>query len=116
VPAGFKLQSVDMAEVAKRLIRSLKQGPSSAICEFAGPEVLSVGEMARSWAAAKKLRRSILRIPLPGTLAEAFRVGENIAHNAERGVVRWAEWLASVKNDISTADPLNPKDSRQNFR
>ena len=94
VPSGFAFQSVDVRDVAHRLVQSLTAEPSNRIVNFGGPEVLTANDMARAWLDAQHIRKAVIRVPLPGALAAAFRAGKNIAPSAERGGLRWQNWLA----------------------
>ncbi|HEX8072100.1 MAG TPA: NAD(P)H-binding protein [Pyrinomonadaceae bacterium] len=94
LPAGFKFQPVDEAEVAEQLVRCLGEGPRGRADDFGGPEVLSLEEMAEAWMEATGVRKRMLRLPVPGALAAALRGGANTAPDGERGSVSWREWLA----------------------
>jgi len=93
VPAGFKVQSIAVEEVSDYLLRRLAAGPSGWTDDLAGPEVLAIDEMARAWVAARGIRRRILRVPVPGSTARAFREGKNLAPYAANSGLTWGEWL-----------------------
>jgi hypothetical protein len=65
---------------------------------FGGPEVLPLAEMAERWLSARPLRKRLLRIPLPGATARAFIAGKNTSPDAERGGLRWQDWLARARS------------------
>ena len=94
LPAQFKIQSVAEEEVAARVVRAIGSRPPNAVINFAGPEVLPLETAATSWLIARNMDRPIVRIPLPGRLARAFREARNTTADGERGVLRWREWLA----------------------
>jgi uncharacterized protein YbjT (DUF2867 family) len=94
VPSGLAFQSVDVRDVAQRLVQALAAEPLNRIVNFGGPEVLAASAMARAWLDAQDIRRAVIRVPLPGALAAAFRAGKHIAPSAERGGLRWQDWLA----------------------
>jgi uncharacterized protein YbjT (DUF2867 family) len=100
LPTGFKFQSVAESEVAARLVGCLDEGPRGRVEDFGGPEVLTLGEMAAVWMEAKGVRKKLVRLPLPGAAAAAFRAGKNTAPHGARGAIRWRDWLA----DSSTVD------------
>lgn len=93
LPTEFRFQSVEESEVAERLIACLADGPRGRVTDFGGPEVLTLGEMAKAWSELKGVRKSIVRLPLPGAVAAAFRDGKNTAPQGERGRISWREWL-----------------------
>lgn len=92
LPVDFKFQSVADAEVAARLVECLTKGARGQV-EFGGPEVLTLGEMAATWMEVRGVRKRLVRLPLPGAIAAGFRVGLNTTPDAERGTIRWREWL-----------------------
>jgi uncharacterized protein YbjT (DUF2867 family) len=111
LPAGFKFQPVDEAEVAERLVRCLGEGPRGRADDFAGPEVLPLEEMAEAWMEAAGVRKRMLRLLLPGALAAALRGGANTAPNGERGSVSWREWLARNVGGARVAPAGNSRTS-----
>lgn len=96
LPTTFRFQSVDTGEAADRLVRAAEAGPGGRLPDFGGPEVLTWGQMARPWKAARGIRKPTVHLPLPGALAAAFRAGKNtVRDGGERGTIRWQEWLAA---------------------
>jgi uncharacterized protein YbjT (DUF2867 family) len=93
VPAKFRFQSVDTGETAERLVRAVRDGPGGRLPDFGGPQVLTLGEMARTWKAARGVSKPPIPVPLPGGLAAAFRAGKTTLESGDRGTVTWAEWL-----------------------
>jgi len=105
LPAGFRFQPVATAEAAARLVRAAESGPGGRLPDFGGPEVLTLGEMARGWKAARGVRKPVVPLPLPGKLAAAFRAGRNtLRSGGERGTVRWEDWL----RDSAAQAPQRP--------
>lgn len=94
LPTDFKFQSVDDAEVAERLAACVGAGARGRLPDFGGPSVFTLGEMAREWKRVRGVGKRVVRVPLPGALARAFRAGKNTAPDGERGATGWAEWLA----------------------
>lgn len=94
LPVKLRFQPVATAEAAVRLVRAAEHGPRGRLPDFGGPEVLTLGEMARTWKAARGVRKPIVNLPLPGRLGAALRAGRNtLQGGGERGTVRWEEWL-----------------------
>jgi uncharacterized protein YbjT (DUF2867 family) len=94
LPTTFRFQSVDTGEAAERLVRAAQEGPGGRLPDFGGPEVLTWGEMAAAWKAARGIRRPTVHLPLPGAHAAAFRAGKTTLRNGgERGTIRWEDWL-----------------------
>lgn len=101
LPSGrVQLQPVDPREVASALIDAIEAGPWPERREFTGPEILSLGELARLWARARGRRR--LRVPLPaiGAVGRGLRAGGLTNATAPRGEVTFAEWLRGKSADM----------------
>lgn len=103
IPSDFHFQSVAESEVAGHLLESVARGPSGRAPDFGGPEVRRLDEMADQWLLARSIRRRIVRLPLPGKLAQGFRRGENTLRGGEVGKLTWWEWL----NAKYSAEPFN---------
>jgi uncharacterized protein YbjT (DUF2867 family) len=84
------LQPVDPGEVGRALADTAESEPSLAITQFAGPEVLSVRELARRWRAATGSHAVPVRLPATRSL----RSGGLINPGAWRGEVTFDAWLA----------------------
>jgi uncharacterized protein YbjT (DUF2867 family) len=108
LPADFRLQSVAPEEVAGRLLRAVAAGPGGRLPDFGGPEVLTVGEAAEQWKHARRVRKRVVRLPIPGRVANAFRLGMNTVPEGDRGRIRWQEWLRN-----RPADPGGGREERR---
>jgi uncharacterized protein YbjT (DUF2867 family) len=95
LPTDFRVQSVAPFEVADRLVRCAREGPGGRLADFGGPEMLTIGEAAREWKAAKGVRKPVLHLPLPGRVAAAFRAGRNTVREGEHGTLSWRQWLGN---------------------
>lgn len=94
VPAGTKVQPVETAEVAARLVELALDKPAGLVPELAGPRVYGFGELVRGYLRAAGKRRLLMPMRLPGKAARAFRAGANIAPERAVGVRTWEEFLA----------------------
>ena len=98
LPAGYQVQSVDIGDVAARLLRAIDAGPQGLLPDYGGPERLTVREAAQAWKAARGVGKPIVPFPGFNATAAGFRAGHNTlpadtpAEN--RGRLTWAEWLA----------------------
>jgi uncharacterized protein YbjT (DUF2867 family) len=93
LPGGFQVQSVDVAEVAHRLLRCVDAGPGGRLPDFGGPEAMTLWDAAREWRAVRGVKKPLLSIPLPGRAAAALRVGANTVPAGEHGTLGWRDWL-----------------------
>lgn len=105
LPAGrIPLQPVDPREVADVLVCALEQGPWRERREVAGPEVLPLRTLARSWSAATGRRRLTIPTPLPGKSGRALHDGALTNPEAQRGTLTFAQWLSRRDVEEPAAD------------
>jgi uncharacterized protein YbjT (DUF2867 family) len=93
LPTDFRVQPVDVGEVADRLVAAVVAGPGGRLPDFGGPEMLTVGVLARAWLAARQRRAHITRLPVPGRAAAAVRAGALLCPDHAGGARPWAAWL-----------------------
>jgi uncharacterized protein YbjT (DUF2867 family) len=91
LPTRVPMQTVDSADFAGYLVECLAEGPRGDREDFAGPEILRLGEIAKQYQDARGIRRRLLAIPLPAAVARA--AGGLTAADGRRGTTTWAEWL-----------------------
>jgi uncharacterized protein YbjT (DUF2867 family) len=92
----FLQQPVDARDVARYLCSCVQQGPAGMLPDFGGPEILTLGDMARTWLEARNEHRRILKMPLPGKTARGIRQGELTCPGQKRGTITWAEWVCET--------------------
>lgn len=99
LPGGrIPLQPVHADEVANALVDVVEHGPGRERQEFAGPDVLPLDELARTWRSTRHRRRLIVPVPPAGGVGRAVGSGALTAPDAPRGIVRFAQWLAEITN------------------
>ena len=103
VPAGWKFQPIDAAEVADRLVELALGAPSGMVPAIGGPKAYGMAELVRSYLRAIGKRRPILSLPLPGAGNRAFRDGANLAPDRAVGRRSWEDFLAEA---VGSADGL----------
>jgi uncharacterized protein YbjT (DUF2867 family) len=95
VPAGFRFQPVDAAEVAAKLAELALDKPAGLVPDMGGPRVYSAAELLGGYLrASKRRRRPIVPVWLPGKAARAVRAGANLAPEQTVGHRTWEEFLA----------------------
>lgn len=97
LPTSMLMQSVAASEVADRLLRAVEEGPQGRLRDFAGPEVMTVGQAAAIWREMRDVRKRVLPLPAVGSVLSAFRRGDNTAPGGELGTVTWRQWLQSTR-------------------
>jgi uncharacterized protein YbjT (DUF2867 family) len=95
LPLDFQFQTVAVADVAGRVAELVVGEPVGDILDFGGPEVLTLAQMADAWKATRRRPRKVVRLPLPGKVAQAFREGRNTCPDQAAGRQTWAEFLAA---------------------
>ncbi len=95
LPGGAaRIQPVDPIQVAEVIAAVTEGKPTGGRQTVAGPEVLKLGQMARSWRAIRGVRAPVVRAPLPPKLGRALRGGAlTDADPDHRGTVGWSAWL-----------------------
>jgi uncharacterized protein YbjT (DUF2867 family) len=93
VPMGWRVQPVDVGDVAAHIADVVSRQPAGGVIEYGGPEELSAAELARAWAAARAPGTHVVATPLPGKLSAAFRDGAALPTGGERGRRTYAEHL-----------------------
>jgi len=94
IPAGFRFQPVDAAEVADRLVELALGTPAGMVPAIAGPRVYDWADLVRSYLRATGKHRLIVRVPTPGKAAAAIRAGANLAPDRAVGRRTWEDFLA----------------------
>ena len=94
LPAGTSFQPVDVREVGHRLARLSLDEPAGRAPDFAGPQVRTVGALARSYLSIVGKRRPVVPVWLPGKAFRAIRAGENVAPQHAAGSVTFEEYLS----------------------
>jgi uncharacterized protein YbjT (DUF2867 family) len=94
VPSGFRFQPVDTGEVAARLVELALGPPAGLVPDIAGPQVLTMPDLLRSYLSARGRHRPMVPVRMPGKAAKAFRAGANLAPERAVGRRTWDDFLA----------------------
>ncbi len=93
VPMGWRVQPVDVGEVAGHIAELCAAPPTGGVVEFGGPEELSAADLARAWAGARAPGTHVVATPVPGKLSTAFRDGAALTSGGPRGRRTYAQHL-----------------------
>lgn len=93
VPSGYVYQPIDIGEVAAEVAALVESRPQGRAPDLAGPQILGIEHLARTYMAAKGRRRPLIEYPKPGAVARAFRRGVHTNPDRAVGKVTWAEHL-----------------------
>lgn len=93
VAPAFRLQPVDVREVATRLAELCAGPPANRVPDIGGPETLPAPALGRLWAVGVGSRRPVLPLRLPGRTFAAYRAGHNLVPGPPFGRRTFAEYL-----------------------
>ncbi|MGR7026741.1 SDR family oxidoreductase [Geodermatophilus sp. URMC 62] len=93
VPRGWRIQPIDVDEVARRLADAVASGPAGRLPDLGGPEVFPVAELVRDRLRRTGRHRPMVEVPLPGAPSAALRAGANLVPGNRSGGRTWQEYL-----------------------
>lgn len=93
LPTAFRVQPIDPEEAAAAIAEYATVEAAGRVPDIGGPAVLTGRELATAYRRHRGLRRPIIRMPLPGGIASAFRAGEATCPDRAVGTVTWEDWL-----------------------
>ena len=93
LPTDLRFQPIDVGEAAERMAEVVAAGPAGRWPDIGGPDVLTLGAMARDWMQARGRLRRLVYLPMPGGFAAAVRRGRNTCPDQRYGRITWADWL-----------------------
>ncbi len=93
---GWKLQPIDVREVATVLVELASKPPAKRVPDMGGPEVLELADLARKLKRARGKPRLILRVPVPGATGAFLRSGKMCCPERAVGVRTFDAWLAET--------------------
>ncbi len=93
VPMGWRLQPVDVDEVAAHIAGLCAAPASGGVVEFGGPEALTAAELARAWAAVRAPNARVVATPVPGRMSAVVRDGAALPGGGARGRRTYVEHL-----------------------
>lgn len=106
LPTRMEFQPIAVGEVADVLVDIALAEPQGRMAPLAGPEVTTLGELARTYLDATGRRRPVVRLPIPTATFGAFRDGKATRPDRAVGTERFAAWLdgadESTGSDSST--------------
>jgi uncharacterized protein YbjT (DUF2867 family) len=93
LPTDLRFQPIAESEVARHLCKLVQAAPAGRVPDIGGPEVQTLGELAKTWLMLRKMHRIILPVSLPGQSARAFRQGYTTCPERAKGKITWAQWV-----------------------
>lgn len=96
MPKGFLLQPIEASEVADHLVKLALAKPAGRVSDIGGPEIWTAADLARAYFKATGQKRSVVELPIPGKIAQAFRTGAQLCPDQKYGKIRWHEFLTQT--------------------
>lgn len=97
LPRGFVFQPIATSEVAQHLVDIARSRPGGLLPDLAGPQVLDVEYLARTYMEAVGRERPVLQVPIPGKVSKAFRAGLNTNPDRALGKTTWEQYLETLR-------------------
>ena len=95
-PGGLRFQPVDARDVAARLVELVAGPPAGLTADIAGPEVIAMGDLVRSYVKATGKHRMLMPVRIPGKAGKAYRAGDNLTlDGALVASGSWSDFLAA---------------------
>lgn len=104
LPTGIRLQPIAVDEAAAAIADYAKQEAAGRVPAVGGPEILTVRDLAETYREVRGLRRPVVRLPLPGSVAAGFRSGAACRPDRTIGTTTWKAWLEAEHRDRLAAD------------
>ncbi|MEK7257740.1 MAG: NAD(P)H-binding protein [Bacteroidota bacterium] len=104
LPKKGLVQPIETRAAAWKLFQLMKGRPLNGTVEIAGAEILTAGELAKSWLKIQGKRRLILNLPPIGSALRAIAAGGLTKKEAAVDCQTWQDWLAekyASKHDLS---------------
>lgn len=99
----LQFQPVDTGEVAAYLCSLVEQAPAGYLPDFGGPEIHTLGELAKIWLKIQDIHKPIVHTPLPIKAVAALRKGYVTNPQRKCGTITWAEWVQQQVAPSTTA-------------
>jgi uncharacterized protein YbjT (DUF2867 family) len=93
VPEGVRLQSVEIGEVANRLVALAEGEPLRATEEMGGPEILALEDMANTYLRVRGRTAQAHPAAISGSPWDGFRNPAILTPDHAAGVVTWEQYL-----------------------
>ncbi len=89
-----RFQPIETADVARHLVDLVGEQPAGRVRDIGGPEVRAHADLGRAYLAARRSRRRVAAVPVPGRIVAGYRQGANLAPDNPAGATTFEEYLA----------------------
>lgn len=66
VPGGMRFQSIDVGEVADRLVSLMEHGPAGRVADMGGPQIRTIEEMTEAYLRIRGRKATVRSAAVPG--------------------------------------------------
>jgi len=103
IPGGMRFQSVDVDEVADRLVSLVESGAAGRAADLGGPAILAFEDMTARYLHVRGGEATIRQGAVEDELYDVFRSGVNLLSTPGPGVVTWDTYLRRRFSHDATA-------------
>ena len=96
VPEGMKFQTIDIRNVADKLVQLAGENPIGKLPELGGPQVLDIEDMTKIY--LKSIKKEDIKIKLQQVESDfynVFKSGINLCPQNARGNITWEDFLGN---------------------
>lgn len=100
---GARFQSISPVDVAAALLEAAAgdgHAEQHRVVTIAGPEALTMRQMAESWKMVTGERGMIVELPLPGPMGDFLRAGLNLTSEPPYGKETFVSWLEKRRESL----------------
>lgn len=90
------LQPIDVDDVARRLVELVGGEPSGRVADMGGPQVRQVPDLVRAYLSARRIRRPVVAVRLPGRVFRGLRQGHQLTPANAVGRVTFEQYLSAA--------------------
>jgi uncharacterized protein YbjT (DUF2867 family) len=96
---SFTLQPIAVEDIADRLVELVAAGPAGRVPDVGGPQQRTVPELAEAWKLARRSRRPIAPVKIPGKTFAAYAAGHALVSGPAYGSRTFEDFLAE-RNEV----------------
>lgn len=90
---GVQFQPIDTRDVAARLVELIDAEPAGRAPDIGGPQIHPHAQLGKMYLAARRSRRRVLPLGLPGRIMAGYRSGAHLAPENPVGTITFADYL-----------------------
>lgn len=99
VPGGLKFQSIDLADVCKRIDQLIQIGAGDSIQQIGGPEILKIEDIVQDYQKIFTSTKSIRSTSTLNDFQKLFTTGINLCPDHKWGTTTWRDYLSLKRRE-----------------